>query len=149
MAYGKKAWISYNGSWQKQISFRENNPMTEVSDQENKDEEDGVAQLAILIKEAGEEARKRKKEAMERHFKMIEAAIAEGLARSKGHIHSWKKNRGLSLWQGQMALEKQQLLILYEVYFPNPGNKPGPLKENIGQKQNRWRWYHANLSSTI
>lgn len=62
--------------------------MTEVSAQDNKDEEDGVAQLAVLMREAGEEARKRKKEAMERHFKMIETAIAEGLARGKGHIQT-------------------------------------------------------------
>lgn len=62
--------------------------MTEVSAQDNKDEEDGVAQLAILIKEAGEEARKRKKEAMERHFKMIEAAIAEGLSRRKESLQT-------------------------------------------------------------
>ncbi len=57
--------------------------MTEISDKNNKYEEVGEEQLAVLIKEAGEEARKRKKEAMERHFKMIEAAIAEGLSRRK------------------------------------------------------------------
>lgn len=62
--------------------------MTDVYEQDNKYEEDGVEQLAVIMHEAGEEARKRKKEAMDRHFKMIEAAIAEGLARSKGHIHS-------------------------------------------------------------
>jgi hypothetical protein len=62
--------------------------MTDVYKQDNKYEEDGVEQLAVLMQEAGEEARKRKKEAMERHFKMIEAAIAEGLSRSKGNIHS-------------------------------------------------------------
>jgi len=62
--------------------------MTDVYEQDNKYEEDGVEQLAVLMQEAGEEARKRKKEAMDRHFKMIEAAIAEGLARSKGRIHS-------------------------------------------------------------
>lgn len=62
--------------------------MTEIINQDNKYEEDGVKKLTVLIKEAGEEARKRKKEAMDRHFKMIEAAIAKGLARSKKYIHS-------------------------------------------------------------
>lgn len=59
-----------------------------INEQDNKYEEDGVEKLAVLMHEAGEEARKRKKEAMARHFKLIEAAIAEGLARSKKHIHS-------------------------------------------------------------
>lgn len=58
-------------------------PMTDVYEQDNKYEEDGVEQLAVLIQEAGDEARKRKQEAMERHFKMIEAAIVEGLSRRK------------------------------------------------------------------
>ncbi|MDQ1352264.1 MAG: hypothetical protein QG657_2570 [Acidobacteriota bacterium] len=33
--------------------------MTDVCDQDNKDEEDGVEQLAVIMHEAGEEARKR------------------------------------------------------------------------------------------
>ncbi len=57
--------------------------MTEVYDQGNKHEEVGEEQLTVLMKQAGEEARKRRREAMEQHFKMIEAAIAEGLSRRK------------------------------------------------------------------
>ncbi|HLP48720.1 MAG TPA: hypothetical protein VK186_17335 [Candidatus Deferrimicrobium sp.] len=63
--------------------------MTEVFVQDNKDEEeDRVAQLAVLMKEAGEDARKRQKEAMDRHFEKIQAAIARGLARQKEYMTS-------------------------------------------------------------
>ena len=60
--------------------------MEEAADQDNKHQEVGEEQLAILIKQAGEEARARKREAMDRHFKRLESAIAEGVSRRKKSI---------------------------------------------------------------
>ncbi len=45
--------------------------------------ESGEEALAILIKEAGEEARKRKKKAMENHFRKLHAAICDTLTSIK------------------------------------------------------------------
>ncbi|MFC2140761.1 hypothetical protein ACFLQP_00505 [Acidobacteriota bacterium] len=60
--------------------------MEEVSDQNNKHQEVGEEQLTVLIKQAGDEARARKREALERHFKMLRAVIAEGVSRRKESI---------------------------------------------------------------
>jgi hypothetical protein len=60
--------------------------MEEVFDQNNKHQEVGEEQLTVLIKQAGDEARARKREALERHFKMLRAVIAEGVSRRKESI---------------------------------------------------------------
>ncbi|MDQ1351371.1 MAG: hypothetical protein QG657_1673 [Acidobacteriota bacterium] len=60
--------------------------MTKICKRNMKHEEAGEEHLAVLIKQAGEEARKRKREAMDRHFKMLQSAIAEGLSRRKESI---------------------------------------------------------------
>jgi hypothetical protein len=60
--------------------------MEEVSDQNNKHQEVGEEQLTVLIKQAGDEARARKREALDRHFKMLRAVIAEGVSRRKESI---------------------------------------------------------------
>ena len=60
--------------------------MKEGSDKNNQIPEAGEEQLNELIKQAGNEARSRKKEAFERHLKMLEAAVAEGVARRKNSI---------------------------------------------------------------
>lgn len=60
--------------------------MEETADQDNKHQEVGEEQLAILIKQAGDEARARKREAMDRHFKRLRSAIAEGVSRRKKSI---------------------------------------------------------------
>ena len=62
--------------------------MTEVSDQNNKHQEVGEEQLTDLIKQAGDEARLRKREALDRHFKMIRVVIAEGVSRRKESIQA-------------------------------------------------------------
>jgi hypothetical protein len=62
--------------------------MTEVSDQNHKHQEAGEEQLAALIKQAGAEARARKRKAMDQHFKKLRAAIAEGVSRWKESIPS-------------------------------------------------------------
>lgn len=49
-------------------------------------QEAGEEQLNELIKQAGKEARSRKKEAFARHVKMLHAAVAEGVARRKNSI---------------------------------------------------------------
>ena len=60
--------------------------MEEVSDQDNKHQEVGEEQLTVLIKQAGDEARVRKREALDRHFKMLRAVIAEGVSRRQESI---------------------------------------------------------------
>ena len=60
--------------------------MEEVSDQNNKHQEVGEEQLTVLIKQAGDEARLRKREALDRHFKMLRAVIAEGVSRRQESI---------------------------------------------------------------
>ena len=60
--------------------------MEEVSDKNNKHQEVGEEQLTVLIKQAGDEARVRKREALDRHFKMLRAVIAEGVSRRKESI---------------------------------------------------------------
>ncbi len=60
--------------------------MEKVADQDNKHQEVGEEQLTVLIKQAGDEARVRKREALDRHFKMLQAVIAEGVARRKESI---------------------------------------------------------------
>ncbi|MEA2082845.1 MAG: hypothetical protein U9O82_01110 [Thermodesulfobacteriota bacterium] len=47
------------------------------------DQEAGEEQLFELIKQAGNEARIRKQEAMARHFDRLRAAIAEGILRKQ------------------------------------------------------------------
>ena len=49
-------------------------------------QEAGEEQLNELIKQAGNEARARKKEALARHLKMLQAAVAEGVARRKNSL---------------------------------------------------------------
>ncbi len=65
-----------------------NRSRAEVSDQDNKYQEVGEEQLSVLVKQAGDEARLRKREALDRHFKMLQAAIAEGLSRRKESIQA-------------------------------------------------------------
>jgi hypothetical protein len=60
--------------------------MEEVSDKNNKHQEVGEEQLTVLIKQAGDEARVRKREALDRHFKMLRAVIAEGVSRRQESI---------------------------------------------------------------
>jgi hypothetical protein len=60
--------------------------MIEVSDQDSQQQEVGEEQLKILIKQAGDEARARKREALDRHFKRLRNVIAEGLSRRKESI---------------------------------------------------------------
>jgi hypothetical protein len=57
--------------------------MKEELDENNQIQEAGEEELNELIKQAGNEARSRKKEALERHLKMLQTAVAEGMARRK------------------------------------------------------------------
>jgi len=54
--------------------------MEELSDQNNTHQEVGEEQLAVLINQAGEEARSRKRKALDRHFKRIREVIAESVS---------------------------------------------------------------------
>jgi hypothetical protein len=49
-------------------------------------QEAGEEQLHELIKQAGNEARSRKKQVSERHLEMLQAAVAEGVARRKNPV---------------------------------------------------------------
>lgn len=49
----------------------------------NEKQETGDEQLTILIKKAGDDARKIKKKIMDIHYKKLKAGIAEGVARRK------------------------------------------------------------------
>jgi hypothetical protein len=60
--------------------------MDERSDKNKKHQEVGEEQLTVLIKQAGDEARARKREALDQHFKMLRAVIAEGVSRRKESI---------------------------------------------------------------
>ena len=60
--------------------------MDEISDKNKKPQEVGEEQLTVLIKQAGDEARARKREALDQHFKMLRAVIAEGVSRRKESI---------------------------------------------------------------
>lgn len=60
--------------------------MEELFDQNNKHQEVGEEQLAVLINQAGEEARVRKREALDRHFKRIREVIAESVSRRQESI---------------------------------------------------------------
>ena len=60
--------------------------MKEGSDKNNQIQEAGEEQLNELIKQAGKEARARKKEALARHLKMLKAAVVEGVARRKNSL---------------------------------------------------------------
>ncbi len=51
----------------------------------SKKHETGEEQLAALIRQAGDEARARKKKAMELHYKKLKAAVAEGVSRRQKH----------------------------------------------------------------
>jgi len=62
--------------------------MAEISDQDNTYQEVGEEQLEALVKQAGDDARIRKREALDRHFKMLQAAIAEGVSRRKESIRA-------------------------------------------------------------
>lgn len=55
--------------------------MAKKTGQNNNHQEDGEEQLAALIKQAGEEARLRKRQAMDQHFKKLRTVIAEGASR--------------------------------------------------------------------
>ena len=57
--------------------------MEEELGKNNEIQEAGEEQLNEHIKLAGKEARSRRKEALARHVKMREAAVAEGVARRK------------------------------------------------------------------
>jgi endonuclease III len=52
----------------------------------NQMQEAGEEQLNELIKQAGNEVRARKKEALARHLKMLQAAVDEGVARRKNPL---------------------------------------------------------------
>jgi len=63
--------------------------MDEVSHKNNKNkthQEGGEEQLAVLIKQAGDEARARKREALAHHFKILRDVIEEGVSRRKESI---------------------------------------------------------------
>jgi hypothetical protein len=60
--------------------------MYEISDKNKKHQEVGEDQLTVLIKQAGEEARARRRKALDKHFKMLRAVIAEGVSRRKESI---------------------------------------------------------------
>lgn len=62
--------------------------MEKIVDHNNKRQEAGEEQLTALIKQAGNEARMRKRKALQRHFKMLRAVIAEGVSRRKKSIHA-------------------------------------------------------------
>ena len=62
--------------------------MAEISGQDNTYQEVGEEQLEVLVKQAGDDARIRKREALDRHFKMLQAAIAEGMSRRKESIRA-------------------------------------------------------------
>lgn len=57
--------------------------MKERSDKNNQTQEPGEAQLNKLIKQAGQQARSRKKKVLAQHIKMLQAAVDEGVARRK------------------------------------------------------------------
>lgn len=60
--------------------------MKEGLDKNNQIQEAGEEQLNELIKQAGNEARTRQKEAWARHLEMLRAAVAEGVARRKNSL---------------------------------------------------------------
>jgi len=60
--------------------------MDEISDKNKKHQEVGEEQLSILIKQAGDDARARKREALDQHFKMLRDVIEEGVSRRKESI---------------------------------------------------------------
>ena len=60
--------------------------MNEGLDKNNQNQEPGEEQLNELIKQAGNEARARKKKAWARHLEMLQAAVAEGVARRKNPL---------------------------------------------------------------
>ena len=62
--------------------------MKEELDENNQIQEAGEEELNELIKQAGNEARSRKKEALARHLKKLQAAVAEGVARRKNPLTS-------------------------------------------------------------
>lgn len=51
----------------------------------NEEPEPGEAQLAELIRQAGEKARAGRVKAFTTHFKLLKAAVAEGASRRKHH----------------------------------------------------------------
>ncbi len=57
--------------------------MKQTFESTDKDGESAEEQLAKLIKEAGAEARARKKKAMDLHFKKLRAVVSEAAARSR------------------------------------------------------------------
>ena len=60
--------------------------MKQRFDSNDKSQEAGEEQLTALIKQAGDEARKLKQEALARHFKKLRAAIAEAASRQHDSI---------------------------------------------------------------
>jgi DNA-binding protein YbaB len=50
---------------------------------EASNQEEGEEQLASLIKQAGNEARKRRKKTLDEHYKKIKAAVSEAVSRQK------------------------------------------------------------------
>ena len=63
------------------IMEQTHNPMS-------KKHETGEEHLAALIRQAGDEARAQNKKVMELHYRKLEAAVAEGVARSQKHASS-------------------------------------------------------------
>ncbi len=60
--------------------------MENMPEQDCLQQEAGEEQLNALIKQAGDEARLRKRKALERHFKMLRSVVAEGMSRRKESI---------------------------------------------------------------
>jgi hypothetical protein len=56
------------------------------SNQEDKNQEAGEEKLAELIKQAGNDARMRKREALSRHFDKLKAVIAEAASHWESSI---------------------------------------------------------------
>ena len=66
--------------------------MDEDISQINEESEPGEAQLAELMRQAGEKARARRAKAFATHFQLLKAAVAEGASRRKHHGMGVVKN---------------------------------------------------------
>jgi len=60
--------------------------MEQKLDMNEKNQEPGEEQLSILIKQAGDEARARKREILARHFNKLRATIAKAVSRQQDSI---------------------------------------------------------------
>ena len=60
--------------------------MEQAFDSNDKNQETAEERLAALIKQAGDEARARKREALAWHFKKLQAVIGEAVSRQQDSI---------------------------------------------------------------